>query len=167
MLLENRYLMTIVFILFFCEIEAIFNDRPITANSDVLSDLEPFTPNHFLLMKRKPNLPSGIFSKTDNYGKRRWRQAQYMANLFWYRWVREYLPLHQERQKWNKERRNFEVDNVALIVDSNAPRNSWSIGIVLETIQDRFGLVRQVKVKTSTNILTRPIDKLCLLLEMD
>jgi hypothetical protein len=118
-------------------------------------------------MKRKPNLPSGIFSKTDNYGKRRWRQAQYMANLFWYRWVREYLPLHQERQKWNKERRNFEVDNVALIVDSNAPRNSWSIGIVLETIQDRFGLVRQVKVKTSTNILTRPIDKLCLLLEMD
>lgn len=87
----------------FCEIEAIFNDRPITANSDVLSDLEPFTPNHLLLMKRKPNLPSGIFSKTDNYGKRRWRQVQYMANLFWCRWVREYLPLHQERQKLNKE----------------------------------------------------------------
>ena len=90
-----------------------------------------------------------------------------MANLFWYRWVREFLPLHQERQQWNKERRNFEVDDVALIVDSNAPRNSWPIGIVLETIQDRFGLVHQVKVKTSTNILTRPIEKLCLLLEMD
>lgn len=87
----------------FCEIEAILNDRPITANSNVLSDLEPFTPNHLLLMKRKPNLPSGIFSKTDNYGKRRWRQVQYMANLFWCRWVREYLPLHQERQKLNKE----------------------------------------------------------------
>jgi len=151
----------------FCEIEAILNDRPITANSNDHNDLEPLTPNHLLLMKRKPNLPPGVFNKTDNYGKRRWRQVQYMANLFWYRWVREYLPLLQERQKWNKERRNFEVGDIVLIVDSNAPRNSWPMGIVLETIQDRFGLVRQVKVKTSTNMLTRPIDKLCLLLEMD
>lgn len=151
----------------FCEIEAILNDRPITVNSDNPDDLEPLTPNHLLLMKRKPNLPPGVFNKADNYSKRRWRQVQYMANLFWHRWVREYLPLLQEREKWNEKKRNLKVGDIVLIVDANAPRNSWPMGLVLATIPDKSGLVRQVKVKTSTNVLIRPVDKLCVLLEMD
>jgi len=65
-----------------CEIEMILNDRPITMNSDDPNNLEALTPNHLLLIKRKPNLPPGVFNKTDNYCRRRWRQIQYMANLF-------------------------------------------------------------------------------------
>ena len=90
-----------------------------------------------------------------------------MANLFWHRWVREYLPLLQERQKWFDIKRNLQVGDIVLIVDSNAPRSSWPMGVVHETIPDSKGLVRQVKVKTATNILVRPVDKLCLILEMD
>lgn len=41
------------------------------------------------------------------------------------------------------------------------------MGIICETISDNNGLVRQVKVKTATNILIRPADKLCLILEED
>jgi hypothetical protein len=118
-------------------------------------------------MKTKPNLPQGVFTKTDNYCRRRWKQIQYMANLFWNRWVKEYLPLLQERQKWNDIKRNMKVGDIVLIVDSNAPRNSWPMGVVQETIPDSSGFVRQVKVKTQTNTLVRPIDKLCLILEMD
>ena len=150
-----------------CEIEYTINDRPITKNTDHHSDLEPLTPNHLLLMKRKPNLPPGVFNKTDVYHRRRWRQVQYMANLFWHRWVREYLPLLQERQKWHDTKRNLQVGDIVVIVDSSAPRNSWPMGVVCETIPDSNGLVRQVKVKTATNTLIRPIDKLCLILEMD
>ena len=90
-----------------------------------------------------------------------------MANLFWHRWIKEYLPLLQERQKWHTVKRNLKVGDVVLVADSNAPRNSWPMATVLETIPDRFGLVRQVKVKTATNILTHPIDTLCVILEMD
>ena len=90
-----------------------------------------------------------------------------MTDLFWKRWLREYLPLLQERQKWLKPRRNFEVGDVALIVDDKAPRNSWSLGRVLEVIPDRKGFVRRLKIKTVTSTLDRPIDKLVLVLESD
>lgn len=66
-----------------CEIEAILNDRPITKLSDDPNDLEPLTPNHILLMKGKPSLPPGIFDPQDMYLKRRWKQAQYISDLFW------------------------------------------------------------------------------------
>lgn len=47
-----------------CEIEYMNNDRPITKNTYHHSDLEPLTPNHLLLMKRKPNLPPGVLIRT-------------------------------------------------------------------------------------------------------
>lgn len=150
-----------------CEIETVLNGRPITRISDQFGDLEALTPNHLLTLKRLPNLPPGIFEKSDNYSLRRWRQVQYMAELFWKRWSKEYLPLLQERQKWHDVKRNLKTGDIVLIVDASAPRNSWPMGIVKETIPDKNGLVRQVKVKTATNVLVRPIDKLCVLLEMD
>lgn len=150
-----------------CEVEAILNDRPITKVPDGHGDLEALTPNHLLLLKRNPSLPPGCFDKQDLYSSRRWRQVQYLANLFWKRWVREYLPLLQERQKWLKTHRNFAVGDVVLVVDDRISRGSWPLGRIVETMPDRLGHVRRVRVKTQTNVLDRPIHKVCLLLEMD
>jgi hypothetical protein len=150
-----------------CEIEYTINDRPITKNSDHYSGLEPLTPNHLPLMKRKSYLPPGVFHKTDVYHRRRWRQVQYMTNLFWHLWVRKYLPLLLEQQRWHDIKRHLQVGDIVAIVDPSAPWNSWPMGVVFETISGSNGLVRQVKVKTETNTLIRPIDKLCLILELD
>ncbi|KAK0133431.1 hypothetical protein N1851_031062 [Merluccius polli] len=79
----------------------------------------------------------------------------------------EYLPLLQERQKWNTKRRNFQCGDVVLVVDPNAPRGSWILGRIIEVFPDLKGLVRSVKIKTQNNILARPIMKLCLMLECD
>lgn len=149
----------------FCEVEAILNDRPITPSSEDPNDLEALTPNHLLQLKGKPVLLPGLFKKEDLYIRRRWRQTQYIVDLFWKRWVKEYLPLLQERRKWNKTRRNFVIDDVVLVVDETAPRNSWPIGRVTKTMADASGLVRRVRVKTRTNELEKPINKICLLLE--
>ncbi len=149
-----------------CEVEAILNNRPITKMSEDPNDLEPLTPNHLLTMKRKPVYPPGLFEKSDQYVKRRWKQVQYLSDLFWKRWIKEYLPLLQERQKWTKERRNLVLGDIVLLADSSAPRNSWMLGRVLETFPDKKGLVRSVRVQTKTNILVRPVTKLCPLLEM-
>lgn len=148
-----------------CEIEAILNDRPITKLSDDPKDLEPLTPNHILLMKGKPSLPPGLFDPQDMYLKRRWKQAQYISDLFWKRWIREYLPLLQERQKWNQKKKNLKPGDIVIIMDSSAPRGSWPLGRVLEAICDKKGLVRSARLKTKTNILERPVTKLCLLHE--
>ncbi|KAL7840982.1 hypothetical protein SRHO_G00246730 [Serrasalmus rhombeus] len=123
-----------------CEVEAIINDRPITKLSEDPNDLEPLTPNHLLTMKRKPVLPPGLFDRTDMYGKRRWRQVQYISDLFWKRWITEYLPLLQERQKWTKKKRNLVPGDIVLVADTTAPRNSWVLGRVLKTFPDKKGL---------------------------
>ena len=147
-----------------CEVEAIINGRPITKLSDDPRDLEPLTPNHLLLLRSGPAVPPGNFTSHDNYSNRRWRQVQYLADVFWWRWVREYLPSLQQRQKWHKQRRNFAVDDIVLVLDDNKPRNSWPLGRILEVYTNRKdGLVRSVKLKTSTSELVRPIDKIVLL----
>ena len=151
----------------FCEVEAILNDRPITKVSEDPNDLEALTPNHILLLKGKPILPPGLFEKSDLYIKRKWRQVQYVAELFWKRWTSEYLLVMQERQKWTKQRRNFIPGDIVVLADATAPRGSLMMGRVLSTTADLRGLVRSVKVQTKTSILDRPITKLCLLLEAD
>ncbi len=150
-----------------CEVEAIINDRPITKASDDPNDLEPLSPNHLLLMKKQPVMPPGVFVKEDCYSRRRWRQIQYMADLFWSRWTKEYLPLLQERQKWQKLKRNLVPGDIVLIVDNSAPRNSWIMGRILNTIPDVSGIVRRACVQTKTCLLERPITKLCLLQEAE
>ncbi|KAL0164586.1 hypothetical protein M9458_040339, partial [Cirrhinus mrigala] len=77
-LLEDEGLHTLL-----CEVESIINGRPLTMNTDHPSDLEPLTPNHLLVLKTQPSFPPGVFTKDDVYARRRWRQIQYMADLFW------------------------------------------------------------------------------------
>lgn len=148
-----------------CEVEAIMNDRPITTVTSDPNDLEPLTPNHLLLLKSNPVMPPGLFEKKDNYSRKRWRQVQYIADLFWRRWTREYIPLMQERHKWNNIKRNFAPGDLVVIVDDNAPRNTWLLGRVVKALAGSEGLTRSVLVKTKTSIIQRPITKLCLLLE--
>lgn len=150
-----------------CEVESILNNRPITRSSLDPNDLETLTPNHLLLLKQELALPPGLFKKDDVYARRRWRQIQYLANLFWKRWIGEYLPLLQERQKWMVKTRNFQVGDVVLVVDNNAPRSSWIMGKIIHTIEDKKGFTRQVKIKTMSTCLTRPITKLCRILEAE
>ena len=152
---------------YLCEVEAIVNSRPITAVSGDARDLEPLTPNHLLLLKGKPLLPPTLTDEKDTYARKRWKQVQYLSDLFWKRWSKEYLCQLQQRQKWIQPKENFKVGDIVLIVDNSRPRNSWQLGRVTSTMPGEDGLVRQVQVKTKTSTLVRPIAKLCLLLEPD
>ena len=147
-----------------CEVEAIVNGRPITKLSNDPNDSEPLTPNHLLLLRNGPVVPPGTFKKDDNYSRRRWRQVQYLANVFWRRWINEYLPSLQQRQKWNSEQINLAVNDIVLVLDERTPRSSWPLGRVIEVhTNQRDGLVRSVKIKTSSSLLVRPVDKVILL----
>ena len=150
-----------------CEIETTINSRPLTRTSDDPNDLDVITPQDVLLLQPNAAIPPGIFDHKDIYSKRRWRQMQYLADLFWKRWVREYLPELQKRQRWLNPSRNIQVGDLVLIADDQAPRNCWTKGLVQEAHTDKHGLTRSAKIKTKTTVLTRPISKLCLLLEND
>ena len=157
----------------------ILNSRPLTRNSDDPTDEEPLTPNHLLQLRPCTSLPPGIFEEEDLYCRRQWRQAQFLANLFWKRWIKEYLPTLQERKKWNEPKENLKVGDVVLLMDENFPRGQWPLARVLEVFTSDDGLVRPAAVKTSctvtthakrqkkrevkttTTVLKRPITKLC------
>jgi hypothetical protein len=147
-----------------CEVESIMNSRPLTKVSDDPSDLEALTPNHLLLLQPGPSLPPGIFRETDLYCRRRWRQAQYLSDVFWRRWLKEYLPELQRRQKWMNPRRNFVPGDVVLLVDETSPRSSWPLGRILRVKPNtKDGYVRRVILKTKSTVLERPVDKIVLL----
>ena len=150
-----------------CEVESIMNGRPITTVSTDPQDLEPLTPNHLLLLRSESPMPPGLFRREDQLSRRRWRQVQYLADIFWKRWSKEYLPLLQGRQKWLRPRRNLAVGDIVLVSVENSHRNSWPLGRIVEVLPDKKGFVRRAKVSVKSTILERPVDKLCLLVEGD
>ena len=148
------------------EVESILNSRPLCVSSDDPNDCEPLTPNHLLLQRAVHVLPPGVFVREDIFARRMWRQAQALADHFWKRWLREYISGLQERQKWQRPRRNAEIGDLVLLVDDCLPRGQWRMGRVIKAVPGRDGLVRTVVVKTgASTTLVRPIQKLCLLEE--
>ena len=146
-----------------CEVEAIINNRPLTAVSKDLDNLTPLTSNHLLFIKTTCPLPPGTFDTEEKYSRKRWKQVQFLANLFWSRWRREYLPALQTRQKWTRTHRKLLINDIVLVMDRNLPRNVWLLGRILETYPDTFGHVRTARVLTKHSISIRPITKLVLL----
>ena len=157
----------------------ILNSRTFTRNSDDPIDEESLTPNHLLQLRPCHSLPPGIFEKEDLHLCRQWRQAQYLSNLFWKWWIKEYLLTLQEQGKWNERKENFDVGDVLLLADENFPRGQWPLARVIEVFHSEDGLVRSARVKTSCTVMTcakrqrqrelkttvttlvRPITKLC------
>ena len=125
------------------EVEGILNSRALTPVSDSPFDLEPLTPNHLLLLRSNINVSPGVFLKDDLYCQRRWRQIQYLANIFWKRWLSEYLPTLQERQKWRKPSRNFPVGDLVHVADGRIHRSQWSLGRIAEVHPGRDGQISQ------------------------
>ena len=144
------------------EVEGLLNSRPITSVSDDPNDCRALSPCQLLVQEQMNSLPPGVFDSGDVY-RSRWRQVQYLANLWWKRWMREYLPMLQITQKWTQERRNAAIGDLVLLSDDAKIRGHWPLGRITNTYPGNDGLVRSVDVKTSTGIYRRPITKLCLL----
>ena len=89
----------------FCEVENIVNGRPLTKLSDDINDLTPLTPNALLNMKFLVDV-SDTNSPADAYRKR-YSVTQKVANQFWSRWVKEYLPTLNTRSKWITEKKRL------------------------------------------------------------
>lgn len=145
-----------------CVVEGIINSRPITKLSNDPTDSTPLTPNHLLLLRNEATFPQ-IVNENKNFYRRRWKQVQYLADQFWRRWLQEYLPTLQKRTKWYKKHPNLKVNDLVMVINNNVPRNTWPLGVVVETFKGNDSLVRSVKVKTKDGVYVRPIHKICLL----
>ena len=147
-----------------CEVEAILNSRPLTKVSNDPNDLQALSPNHLLLLRAGPERPPGIFAKNDQFSQKRWRQVQYLSDMFWKRWTKERLPSLQKPIKWSEFWRNVEAGDLALVLDDSTPRSSLPLGRVSEIYLNKDGgLMRVAQLKTKSGTFLRRITKLCVL----
>ena len=143
------------------EVESVLNSRPISQTSDDPRDLEALTPNHFLMQRKAIGLPPGMFVKEDCFGRKQWRKVQYLAGLFWNRWVKEYMMSLQESSKWRRQRENLRPGDLVLVAEDKYVRSRWPLARVLQVFPGRDGKVRSAKVKTASGEFHRPITRLC------
>ena len=122
-----------------CEVESVLNSRPLTPMSSDISDFDALTPNNLLLFDAGVTLPPGIFHKSDSLLNRKWRQVQYLVDLFWTRWRKEYLNILYERQKWTDVKKSLEPGDLVLVMDVLLPRNQWPMGRVESVNRDDKG----------------------------
>ena len=110
------------------EVEKILNDRSLTPPSSDPQDLEHLTPSKLLLLR--PNVCQSPRETSDVvfYASKRWRQAHYLADVFWKRWIREYIPALQLKQKWFRPRPSLAVSDLVLVVDEASPPRIFSEG---------------------------------------
>lgn len=144
------------------EAEYSINARPLTHVSVSADDLEALTPNHFLLGSSTGLPTTGPCKEAD---RRTWRASQALADSFWQRWLREYLPTLVPRGKPTDHGRGLRVGDIVVVVDRTLPRNVWPMGVVERTYPGPDGGTRVVDVKTKTGVFRRPASKLAVLVK--
>lgn len=143
------------------QIEAILNSRPLHPLSNDPSDFNCLTPGHFLIGTPLTSFPEGDHSTLPENRLDRWQKCTQIQQLFWKRWVKEYLNHLQNRPKWMSPERNIQINDIVLLKEDNTRPLEWPLARVLEILPSKDGHVRLVKVKTNSGIYVRNITKLC------
>ncbi|XP_055584824.1 uncharacterized protein LOC129737688 [Uranotaenia lowii] len=146
----------------FAEIEATLNRRPLTHVPVDYESCHALTPNHFLLGSSDGSKPLTDISDDSTTLKRGWLVSQAIANQFWKRWLRDYLPEITRRTKWYEPVKPIEVNDIVVIADPDLPRDCWPKGRVIKTTS-RDGQVRRAWVQTCKSIYERPAVKIAVL----
>ncbi|XP_062704301.1 uncharacterized protein LOC134286665 [Aedes albopictus] len=145
------------------EIENTVNSRPLTFVPVDDPDAPVLTPNHFLLGSSSGLKPAAPLDDSSRSLRRAWRASQAEANLFWRRWLRNYLPELTKRSKWFNKVEPISMNDVVVVVDPGLPRNCWPLGRVIAIKTSKDNQVRTATVQTSSGIYERPATKLAVL----
>ncbi|XP_077396826.1 uncharacterized protein LOC144033019 [Festucalex cinctus] len=145
------------------EVEAILNSKPLGYVSADVADIDPVTPSSLLLGRPDGSLPQIVYPKSESLSRRRWRHSQVMANQFWSRFIREYLPGLQTRAKWHTSSPDILEKSVVMIVDPQLPRAMWPIGHVTKIHRSDDGYIRSADVDIKGHVYTRPVARVVML----
>lgn len=145
------------------EAEHIVNSRPLTHLSENPEE-EALTPNHFLLGRSCGATRIGSFQDDELVGRHTWKTTQRLADHFWQRWLREYLPTLLPRKTTGRSSAiDLHVGDVVLIVDHSLPRCTWPRGRIQRVYPGPDGRTRIVDIETQGGVLRRPSSRVVLL----
>ena len=145
------------------EVEGILNSKPLGYVPSDVSDPDPVTPNCLLMGRPGGSLPQIVYPKEELLSRRRWKHAQVLADHFWARFIRLYLPGLQARPKWQSSPADVTEGSVAMIVDPQLPRALWPTGHIVKVHPSPDGHIRSADVKVKDRTYTRPVARLVIL----
>ena len=99
--------------------------------------------------------------REDVTSRKRWRQVQALAQIFWDRLLKEYLPEQTKRAKWRERTSNFTNGELVVLSDElSKKRGKWCLARIIQTLPGSDGVVRTVELRTSDGVYIRPVSKL-------
>lgn len=144
-----------------CQIECCLNSRPLCPLTNDPNDFEILTPGHFLigrpLLSRQQPTTLNISPNRLEYWQRIYQQTQH----FWKKWQSEYLSRLQQRPKWIEKQHEIQINDLVLLKEENLPPSQWKLARIIDVHPGTDGIIRVATIRTPTNILKRPIVKLC------
>ncbi|KRX86446.1 hypothetical protein T4E_10538 [Trichinella pseudospiralis] len=151
-----------------CEVEASLNARPLTFVGEEDHESHPLSPFQLLTGRAYVDFPAieahdpewQPVERGATQWNHRWRYRQQLLARWWRSWRREYLSELMQRQKWRSSPAGPEVNDLVLILEDNIPRAQCPIGVITALHLGSDGIARSARIRTSTNVITRPVAKL-------
>ncbi len=145
------------------EVEAILNSKPLGYVSSDVADADPVMPNCLLMGRPDESLPHVVYPESEMLSRHHWRHSQILANQFWSRFIRDYLPSLQTWQKWQSSPPNLKEQTFVMIVDPQLPLSLWPVGRVIKTYPSLDGHIRSADVQIKGQVYTRTVARLVIL----
>ncbi|XP_062713596.1 uncharacterized protein LOC134290464 [Aedes albopictus] len=160
---DGRRMTDEILITTLAEAEFLVNARPLTYSGTEDAELDTITPNHFLIGsssgQHQPFQPPVSLAEELRSS---YKRSLALANEFWTRWCKEYLPTLNQRSKWNVDGRSVKVGDLVFVMDDG--KGSAGVrGVVEEVFTGVDGRIRQAVVRTDGGIYRRPVAKLAVL----
>uniref|UniRef100_A0A183GFI4 Integrase catalytic domain-containing protein n=1 Tax=Heligmosomoides polygyrus TaxID=6339 RepID=A0A183GFI4_HELPZ len=140
------------------EVEATLNSRPITPFREKDTFIHVLRPVDFLIPQVELQLPPLPPQLDDLYDSSHNLASWYKSTLsildhFWKLWQSDYLSALRERHRATSKRPKStsiapEIGDVVLVADENAPRGSWTYGLIVQLNPGQDGSVRTAEVRT-------------------
>ena len=159
-LVKNHILTDPQLLTLLTEAESIINSRPLTHLSEDVNDLGALKPNQILLGRHRNWASITDIEDCDITSRKKYKQVQAIANNFWSRWKKEYLPTLVKRVKWRRKKPSYAVGELVLLQDDDVKRGKWPLARVTKVMPGSDDIVRTVEVRTRSGTYTRPVAKL-------
>ncbi|CAK1589447.1 unnamed protein product [Parnassius mnemosyne] len=139
-----------------CDCEAVINSRPLTYVSTCTDDLRPLTP--MLFLHGLPSNDTSDLDYVDNMNLNvRYKYLQKLREDFRVRFRKEYLALLTAR--WKEKTIEMKKGDIVL-VETDAKRLFWPLGLIMEVVTGADGVTRLARVKTQKGETLRPCQRL-------
>ena len=143
------------------DVEVALNNRPLDYVEDDIQ-LPILTPS-FLLHIQPNVLPELEPKHIQDYDLR--KRAKYLSkckDAVWSRWTKEYLRglCERHRLKCKGDSTHPAKGDVVIIKSDDKKRAQWKLGVVIDLITGRDGVVRGAKLRTTKSVIERPVQHL-------